>query len=112
MNHRIRQSLVLLLLAIYIPITTLIGVLHTDELVGGNDGRLTFKSTSAHIQTGKLDNGSCLACVFAAGHAPLPDTYLPSTASEQFVPESSASFVPKVAHRTPTARAPPRLAYT
>ena len=107
MSPQIRRRHALLLLAVYLPVMGLIGVLHTDEMSGGGAGRLSTDNAAGSVERGSPDDGSCLACLFATGHAPLPETILPSIAFESEVVELAVAVLSGAAIRTIPGRSPP-----
>ena len=67
MNHRMRHRITVLLLAAYVPLSLLVGYLHTDEVTPSGSGTVSLEQLVVKGAVSSENSGFCLACVFAAG---------------------------------------------
>jgi hypothetical protein len=72
-----RHKLRIIFLAVYIPLSISVGMLHSDDLCGGGSGRLIVETQSAQILARSPDNGFCFACLFTAGHIVNHEPFVP-----------------------------------
>jgi hypothetical protein len=103
MRHRIS----VLLLAVYVPLSLLVGYLHTDELPSAGSGKTSIQPLVLKGTAQSENDGYCLACLFAAGHV-LQSQTLISGLAFRYIP--IVCFISPSFGTTPqpqSARAPP-----
>ena len=103
------QKLRVILLAIYIPLSVTIGMLHSDELHGGGNGRLTIETPSAQTLTRSSENGVCFACLYISGHLIQDEPHLPVFSSTIAFVANTVQTAAEAFPRLNSARAPPVL---
>ena len=103
------QKLRVILLAIYIPLSVSIGMLHSDDLCSGGNGRPTVETQSAQALTRSSENGVCFACLFIAGHLIQHEPHLPVFSSTIAFVANTVQTAAEASPRLNSARAPPVL---
>jgi hypothetical protein len=67
MSNPTRQRIAVLLLAVYVPLSLLVGHLHTDEVTPSGSGTVSLQQLVVKGVVSSENSGFCLACIFAAG---------------------------------------------
>jgi hypothetical protein len=102
-----RKKLSILFLAVYIPLSFSIGMLHSDDLFGGGSGHLILQKQSAQSLAKPLDNGFCLACLFTAGHIAIQEPFVPVLSPTRAEECACILITAESSPQPHSARAPP-----
>jgi hypothetical protein len=102
-----QNRLRILFLAVYIPLSVSVGMLHSDEIFGVGNGHLTVEKQSAQNLGRSLDHASCLACLFTAGHIVNHEPFVPVHSPGRTVSFSGVLISPESSPQPHSARAPP-----
>jgi hypothetical protein len=102
-QHKLR----IILLAVYIPLSVSVGMLHSDDLCAGGNGYLTAEKQSAQSLTRSLENGFCFACLFTAGHIIQHEPLVPVLSPNRAVGFTNIPTTPEASPLPHSARAPP-----
>ena len=97
----------IIFLAVYIPLSVCVGMLHTDDLCGAGSGHLVLEKQSAQNLSKSLDNGFCFACLFAAGHIVNHEPFVPIFSPGREVEFAGILISPESFPHPHSARAPP-----
>jgi hypothetical protein len=68
MKPSMRETITFFLLAVYVPLSLLLGFLHTDEVPATGSGKTSVQSVVLKGTAQSENDGYCLACLFATGH--------------------------------------------
>jgi hypothetical protein len=103
-----QNRLRIIFLALYIPLSVSVGMLHSDDLSAGS-GRLIVEKQSAKTLTVPSDNGFCLACLFTAGHIVNYEPFVPVLSPSRAVEFVGILITAESSPQPHSARAPPVL---
>jgi hypothetical protein len=104
-----QNRLRIIFLAVYIPLSVSVGMLHSDDLFGSGSGHLILQKQSAQSPARPLDNGSCLACLFTAGHIVIQEPFVPVLSPTRAEECACIVITPESSPQPHSARAPPVL---
>jgi hypothetical protein len=107
MKPSMRLRISVFLLTVYVPLSLLLGFLHTDEVPPTCSGKTSVQSVVLKGTAQSENDGYCLACLFAAGHV-LQSQTLISGLAFRHIP--SVCYIPQTYSTPPqpqSARAPP-----
>jgi hypothetical protein len=107
MGTSAQQKLRIILLAVYIPLSVSVGMLHSDDLCGGGSGSLIVEKQSAQSLTRSLESGFCFACLFTAGHIIQHEPLVPVLSPSRAIGFTSTPTTPIASPQPHPARAPP-----
>ena len=102
-----RHTLRVIFLAVYIPLSVSIGMLHNDDLRGGAGGPHTLRAASTPAHGRLIDDGFCLACLFTAGHAIHHAPVIPVLSPDRAPGFDNVAAYPESFRQARSARAPP-----
>jgi hypothetical protein len=102
-----RNKLRILILAVYIPLSLSVGMLHSDDLRGSGNGHLVVQKQSAQSLARSLDSGFCYACLFTAGHIVNHEPFVPILSAGRAVGSAGILITPESSPQPHPARAPP-----
>ena len=102
-----QNRLRIIFLSVYIPLSVSVGMLHSDDLCGSGSGHLIVQKQSAQSLAKPLDNGSCLACLFTAGHIVIQEPFVPVRSANRAVVPAAILIIPESTPQPHSARAPP-----
>jgi len=94
-------------LAVYIPLSVSIGLLHSDDLLSLGTGHLIVGNQGARTFTKAVDNGLCLACLFTAGHIVNYEPFVPVLTPDRAVSVTKVLSASESSPQAHPARAPP-----
>ena len=107
MRHLAPNRLRLFFLAVYIPLSVSIGMLHSDDLFCLGTGHHVVRNQSSQNLAGSVDHGPCLACLFTAGHIVNFEPFVPVLSPDRALSHTDVLLASETSHRTRSARAPP-----
>jgi len=96
-------------LAVYIPISVSIGMLHIHDFWSGGSGFPVVQNHSAQGGARSPENGVCIACHFTAGHIVYHARFVPVLSPGRSVIIAPILNCTKSAPQPRSARAPPVL---
>ena len=102
-----QNKLRIIFLALYIPLSVSVGMLHSDDPCGGGSGSLIVEKQSAKTLTIPSDYGFCLACLFTAGHIVNYEPFVPVLSPSRAVEFAGILITPESSPQPHSARAPP-----
>lgn len=102
-----QNKLRIIFLAVYIPLSVSVGMMHSDDLCGGGSGHLIVQKQSPQNLTKSLDNGFCFACLFTAGHIVIHEPFVPVLSPNRTVAFDGILISPESSPQPHSARAPP-----
>ncbi len=102
-----QNKLRIILLAVYIPLSVSVGMLHSDDLCGGGNGHLIVEKQSTQSLAKSLDNGICFACLFTAGHIVNHEPFVPVLSPNRAVGSAGILITADSSPQPHPARAPP-----
>ena len=102
-----QNKLRILILAVYIPLSVSVGMLHSDDLRGSGNGHLVVQKQSAQSLARSLDSGFCYACLFTAGHIVNHEPFVPILSAGRAVGSAGMLSTPESSPQPHPARAPP-----
>ena len=106
-----QNTLRIFFLALYIPLSGMVGFLHTDDVVACGSGHLIIGNQIAPNPARSVDNGVCLACLFTAGHIASYEPFIPVLSPDWAVVLAPTIIAPESPAQPHSARAPPDLSY-
>jgi len=95
------------LLAVYIPLSVSVGLMHSDELLCLGTGHLAVGNPAAQSVTRAVNGGSCLACLFTAGHIVNDEPFIPVLSPDRAANLTEILISSESFPQTHSARAPP-----
>jgi len=107
MTTTLQKASRILLLCAYLPVSTAIGVLHTDDMSVAGDGHHTLGECNAHSVDDCSAHGMCLACQFAAGHISVADAQIPELAPQITFAKTPSATPTSPLRLTVSVRGPP-----
>jgi len=107
MRHLAPNRLRLFFLAVYIPLSVSIGLLHSDDLFCLGTGHHVVRSQSSQNLLGSVDHGPCLACLFTAGHIVNYEPFVPVLSSDRAVSLTEILSTSESSPQPHSARGPP-----
>ena len=102
-----QKKLRILFLAVYIPLSVSVGMLHSDDLCSGGSGHLVVQNQTTQSLARSLDNGFCFACLFTAGHIANHEPFVPVLSPNRAVGFAGILISPESSPQPHSARAPP-----
>jgi hypothetical protein len=109
MKPSMRQRITVLLLAVYVPLSLLLGFLHTDEVQPTGSGKTSVQSVVLKGTAQSGNDGYCLACLFAAGHVLQSQTLISGLAFRHIPTICYISQTFSTSPQAQSARGPPVL---
>ena len=102
-----QKKLRILFLAVYIPLSISVGMLHSHDLFVGGNGHLVVEKQLTHNLAKSLENGFCFACLFTAGHIVNYEPFVPVLSPNRAVAFAGILITPESSPQPHSARAPP-----
>lgn len=102
-----QNKLRIIFLAVYVPLSVSVGMMHSDDLCGSGSGHLIVQKQSAQSLAKSLDNGFCFACLFTAGHIVIHEPFVPVLLPGRTVAFAGILITPESSPQPHSARAPP-----